>query len=106
MSAIRLDVPHDPTGPAERGDAKRRPDELALALAACAHVVRHAQDALSAHRLVMQCAWCTRYLLGGQLLGAAELPCHLAPERLWRERRVTHGVCDDCVHLLVEVDTP
>lgn len=103
MSAIRLD-PELPTGPTVPGHEQRDRGELSLALADCAHVVRHARAALAAHRLVMQCAWCTRYLLGGQLLGAAELPCHLAPERLWREQRVTHGVCDDCVHLLVEAD--
>lgn len=103
MSAIRLDVPQLQTEPTAPGHEQRDGD-LALALADCAHVVRHTRAALAAHRLVMQCAWCTRYLLGGQLLGASELPCHLAPERLWRERRVTHGVCDDCVHLLVEAD--
>lgn len=61
-----------------------------------AAVVEAAEAALRAHGLVFQCAWCTRFLVGGQLVESHALPDRLDAVRLLLERRISHGVCGDC----------
>lgn len=69
-----------------------------------AAVLGHAEAALAAHTLIVQCAWCARYLVGGQVLDGHWLPCHLDRVRLHRERRVTHGACESCARELGVTD--
>ena len=48
-------------------------------------------------QLLVRCAWCDRYSLGGEWMPASELPHVWGVGKKLREERVTHSICPDCM---------